>query len=87
MMYQRPLCYCAAFILSVALRSQSFAQKTEKKHAQSKVAYFAGGCFWYLVIAACPLALAQTDISFAQTLQPPSSQMQGPEIHEFSTNR
>jgi len=86
MMYQRPLCYCAAFILSVALRSQSFAQKTEKKHAQSKVAYFAGGCFWYLVIAACPLALAQTDISPAP-LQLLSSQMQGPEIHEFSTNR
>jgi len=46
MMYQRPLFCCAAFILGVALCSQSFAQKTEKKPTQSNVAYFAGGCFW-----------------------------------------
>jgi peptide-methionine (S)-S-oxide reductase len=46
MTYQRPLVCCAAFILGVALCSQSFAQKTEKKPAQSNVAYFAGGCFW-----------------------------------------
>jgi Peptide methionine sulfoxide reductase len=46
MMYQRPLFSCAAFILGVALCSQSFAQKTETKTAQSNIAYFAGGCFW-----------------------------------------
>jgi len=42
MTYQRPLVCCAAFILRIALCSQSFAQKTEKKPAQSNVAYFAG---------------------------------------------
>jgi hypothetical protein len=46
MTYQRPLVCCAAFILRVALCSQPFAQKTEKKPAQSNVAYFAGACFW-----------------------------------------
>jgi len=46
MMYQRPLFCWAAFILGVALCSQSFAQRTEKKPAQSNVAYFAGGRFW-----------------------------------------
>jgi hypothetical protein len=44
-MYQRPLCPCAAFILSVALRSQSFAQKNGKEPCAVKSSLFRGGLF------------------------------------------